>query len=157
MHVVEVQQNVRPALTAKPFPETEASTRLGELDDVRLGEALMALCRKARAFHADRMSRSTPLLDTATTAFFFDIVPEIASRLGCLAKAPEEGRPDIETLADGELAFFLESVSEMVPSFPCHDARSAADPWALLRSGTVENAMTRLLLRAAVPASARAS
>lgn len=105
--------------------------RLYLLDDIRLGYALLSLARAARADYPKILGRDQACYDTALV---WDLVPEIAARLGVDDPVPGERQAeDISALSDRTLRLRVGYCLKNCNSMRSYDSeRRIPTPWELL-------------------------
>lgn len=107
--------------------------RIVALDDGDLAAEIVRLARQARALHPDELRRGDVYQDTYTTALFYDVIPEIARRLGGVEGLEDEVRDEIATLSDEQLREWAVDTLARTSLVPRNPTEGVVDPWEVLR------------------------
>ena len=125
---------VSPEFTAQIEAEAREIERLWNLSDRWLAENLLKLAHRAVALYPEHLRRIPARWDTYATTLVWDVVPEIAKRLGATAFRPQERHERVGALSDLELRNLLGMCIANSPTIEKAwlDVTSAPDPWLLL-------------------------
>jgi hypothetical protein len=125
-------------------------SRLATLDDGALAGLVAEYAREARLLYPALLARSTREMDTYTTAMFWDVIPELAYRLGGVERIEGECRDDVRSADDGAMIQWVDHCMRWVPSIPqgaIERDDATVDPWQLLRWTGAGNPMRIALSR----------
>lgn len=150
--MVNFRLMLSPELRAKVDAESDELLRMWNLPDRFLAADLLRKAREARNLYPSHFERGG--YDTYTTSFVWDIVPEIAFRLGSKDTRPDERRPDVRACDDDELRGWLGNCLNWTPTIrEAHsDPLPLANPWLMLtRSPQQGNPVLFALDRVCVP------
>jgi hypothetical protein len=130
---LDILSLISPDVMARMKRSTEECHRIASLDDGDLAAEIVRLARQARALHPDELRRGDVYHDTYTTALFYDVIPEIGRRLGCVEVLDDEVRDEIAALSDEQLREWAVDTLARTSLAPRNPAEGGVDPWEVLR------------------------
>lgn len=128
--MVDFNKLLSPELRAKIASETAEIQRMWGLPDRFLAADLLRKARAARDLYPEHFARGE--YDTYSTSLVWDVVPEVAYRMGATDVRRDERRADVRACDVDELREWLGNCLNWAPLIrEAHDA-AGADPWLML-------------------------
>lgn len=127
-----------PELRAMIAAEREEVMRMWSLPDRFLAEELLRKCRRVREAYPKYFHREPGTMGTHTTSFVWELIPEIAFRLGARNFVGQErSRADVRAADGVRLRHWLGHALNGMPEIreawqDAHDDPQRANPWQVL-------------------------